>query len=40
VLLLLVDLVDELVLVGDLIVEVADLVVLGGLILLSLEISN
>lgn len=34
--LLLVQLVDELVLVGDLVVQVADLVVLGGLVLLSL----
>lgn len=35
-LLLLVQLVDELVLVGDLVVQVADLVVLGGLVLLGL----
>ena len=36
-LLLLVDLVDEFVLVGDLVIEVADLVILGGLVLLSLR---
>jgi len=35
-LLLLVEFVDELVLVGDLVVEVADLVVLGGLVLFGL----
>lgn len=35
-LLLLVQLVDELVLVGDLVVQIADLVVLGGLVLLGL----
>jgi hypothetical protein len=37
VLLLLVELVDELILVGDLVVQVADLVVLGGLVGLGLE---
>jgi len=38
VLLLLVELVDELILVGDLVVQVADLVVLGGLVGLGLDI--
>ena len=37
VLLLLVELVDELILVGDLIVQAADLVILGGLVLLGLN---
>lgn len=36
-LLLLVELVDEFILVCDLIIEVADLVVLGGLVLLDLS---
>ena len=36
VLLLLVELVDQLILVGDLVIEVADLVVLGCLVLLRL----
>ena len=37
VLLLLVQLVDELILVGDLVVQVADLVILGRLVLLNLQ---
>jgi hypothetical protein len=40
VLLLLVELVDELILVGDLVVQVADLVVLGGLVGLGLHVDD